>query len=283
MPTGRAHADADVYVCARAEPRSRRRFSRTVGVMVWVALTGAIQVFPCGAGEPQRLGGTTIGVSPWRGVVRAVNQAALSTDLVTPVAFVGAREGERFKVGDSLVTFDCKRQQHELSALSAIVRETQVTHESNAHLVRNGASNRNDVAIAHARMQKAAAEHAAMQQRLGGCQIVAPFDGVVVELNINVHELPQPNRPLMLIVSDRHLEIEIIVPSRELPRLASGVRFDFTVDETRRAYAAHVLRAGGAVDPVSQTAKIYATFSHAFDAVVPGMSGTALISFVEAR
>ena len=251
--------------------------------MIWIVLSGAIQVFSCAAGEPQQVTGTTFAAQPWRGVVRAVKQAALSTDLVTPVAAVGAREGERFKAGDRLIEFDCKRQHHELSALLAIVRETQVTHESNAHLVRNGASNRNDVAIAHARMQKATAEHAAMQQRLSGCLISAPFDGVVVELNVNPHELPQQNRPLMLIVSDRQLEIEIIVPSRELPRLATGVTFEFTVDETRRAYAAHMLRAGGAVDPVSQTAKIYATFSHVFDAVVPGMSGTALITLAESR
>lgn len=275
MPTGRVHG--------RAYMRSRRGFSRTVGVMTWVALSGAIQAFPCAAGELLRPIAPAHAAQPWRGVVRAVNQASLSTDLITPVAVVGAREGERFKAGDRLIEFDCKRQQHELSALSAIVRETQVTHESNAHLLRNGASNRNDVAIAHARMQKATAEHAAMQQRLSGCRIAAPFDGVVVELGVNAHELPQPNRPLMMIVSDRHLEIEIIVPSRELPRLSTGVTFEFTVDETRRAYAAHVLRAGGAVDPVSQTAKIYATFSHVFDAVVPGMSGTALITFVEAR
>ena len=273
MPTGRPSRGS--------APRSRRGFSRAAGVMTWVALTGAIQALSCAAGEPQRVAASA--PQPWRGVVRAVNQAALSTDLVTPVAAIGAREGERFKAGDRLIEFDCKRQQHELSALSAIVREAQVTHESNVHLVRNGASNRNDVAIAHARMQKAAADHAAMQQRLSGCQIAAPFDGVVVELAVNAHELPQPNRPLMTIVSDGHLEIEIIVPSRELPRLVRGVTFEFTVDETRRGYAAHVLRAGGAVDPVSQTAKIYAAFSTVFDAVVPGMSGTAVITIIGAR
>lgn len=248
----------------------RRRVSRPVGGAAWIALGCAIQVDFVQAQE-------TRVAQPLRGVVRAVHQAAFSTELATPVAAIGAREGQRFKSGDLLLEFDCRRQHHELSALAATVREAQVTHESNAHLLRNGASNRNDVAIAQTRLQKAQSEHAALKQRLAGCQIVAPFDGVVVEIGVNVHELPAPGKPLMVVVSDRLLEIEVIVPSRELPRLNTGIRFEFTVDETQRIYAAHVLRTGGAVDPVSQTAKVYATFSAHFDDVVPGMSGTAML------
>ncbi len=258
------------YGLAAVPPHKLRRWlSRAIGGVVWVAMGIAFQAISSSAQAP-------VNPQPMRGVVRAVNQAAFSTELMTPVVAVGAREGQRFKAGDRLLQFDCRRQQHELSALAATVREAQVTHDSNLHLLRNNASNRNDVTIAYARFEKAQAEHAALKQRLAGCLIEAPFDGVVVEVSVNAHELPQPNKPLMIIVSDRHLEIEVIVPSRELARLGIGVGFQFTVDETQRVYAAHVLRTGGAVDPVSQTAKVYATFSEAFEDVVPGMSGTAL-------
>jgi membrane fusion protein, multidrug efflux system len=258
---------------------ARHGHLRAAGVTVWIALLGTIQTAPV-AGQSRHE--TPQGQS-WRGVVRAVHQASFSTELVTPVAAIGAREGHRFKAGDRLIEFDCKRQHHELSALVAAVREAQVTHESNLHLLRNGASNRSDVAIAAARFDKARAEHAALKQRLGGCLIAAPFDGIVVELGINTHELPTPNKPLMTIVSDRQLEIEIIVPSRALSRLGAGVHFEFTVDETQRVYRAAVLRTGGAVDPVSQTAKVYAAFTVVSEDVVPGMSGTAVIETKESR
>jgi membrane fusion protein, multidrug efflux system len=236
-------------------------------IMVHISVTPALSEIRLGAA----------GAQPWRGVVRAVHQAALSTEFVTPVAKVGAREGQRFKAGDPLIEFDCRRQHHELSALGATVREAQVTHDSHLHLLRNGATNRNELVISQSRLEKAQADHAALQQRLTGCRIAAPFDGIVVELGVNAHELPPPNKPLMTIVSDRMLEIEVIVPSRALPRLLVGVGFEFTVDETQRVYGAKVLRAGGSVDPVSQTAKVYAIFTTTVDDVVPGMSGTALI------
>ena len=264
---------------AGARPRSRRGPWRVAHLTTWSLLAGLLQ--STAVLSESRSGAT--GAQPWRGVVRAVHQAALSTELVTLVASVGVREGQRFKAGDPLIEFDCRRQLHELAALAATVREAQVTHDSHQHLLRNGATNRNDVVISQSRLDKAQADHAALRSRLTGCRMTAPFDGVVIELGINAHELAPPNKPLMTIVSDRQLEIEVIIPSRELPRLLVGVGFEFTIDETQRAYAAKVQRAGGSVDPVSQTSKVYAVFTAISDDIVPGMSGTALITSIGAR
>lgn len=212
---------------------------------------------------------------PWRGVVRARHQAALTTELTTAVSTVNVREGQRFRTGDLLVEFDCSRHLHELAALAALVTEAKVTHTSNDYLARRDASNRNDVAIAQARLLKATSEHAALAQRLKGCRVSAPFDGVVVELGVNAHEVPAPNRPLMTIVSDREFEVEIIVPSRVLSQLQAGVMLEFVADETRRRYRLSIVRTGGAVDPISQTAKVYASITTDHDDIVHGMSGTA--------
>ncbi len=265
---------------AEARLRFRRGLSCATSLVAGIILAGAL---PITSGVSEVRLNATGAAQPWRGVVRAVHQASLSTELATLVARVGAREGQRFKTGDLLIEFDCRRQHHELSALAATVREAQVTYDSHLHLLRSGATNRNDLVISQARLEKAQADHAGLEQRLAGCLIAAPFDGVVIELGVNAHELPTPNKPLMTIVSDRQLEIEVIVPSRELPRLLVGVGFEFTIDETQRMYGAKVLRAGGSVDPVSQTAKVYAVFTATYDDIVPGMSGTALIKSIGGR
>jgi RND family efflux transporter MFP subunit len=221
---------------------------------------------PAGANQP---------AEPWRGVVMAVHQAAISTDLALPVAAVGAREGERFKTGQPLIVLDCRRQQQELLALAAVVRETKIAVETNEYLAKRGASNRNDVEVAKAKYDKALAEHSAMRERLMGCVVKAPFDGIVVELDVNAHEMPPPQRPMITILGDRELEIEIVVPSRQLSALGVGTKIMFTVDETAQRYPARIIRRAGAVDPVSQMAKIYATFEQEAEDILPGMSGTA--------
>lgn len=211
----------------------------------------------------------------WRGIVKALHQPALSTDIATPIAAIGAREGEHFSQGSILIESDCRRQTHETNALAATVREAKTILDTNEHLVRRGASNRNDLEIARARHDKADADLQAMQQRLTNCRILAPFDGVVIELNATAHELPPPGKPLMIIASTAKLEIEIIVPSRRLARLKPGEDLVFVVDETSSRHRLRILRNGGAVDPVSQTVKIYAAFVDPPTGVLPGMSGTA--------
>lgn len=212
---------------------------------------------------------------PYRGIVKPVHQAAFSSDLVTPVAAIHFREGERFKQGELLVELDCARHRHDLEALASQVREMRVAVVANEHLVKSGAANRNDVGTARARLDRAIAEQASMEQRLRQCRIVAPFEGVVTELTIHPHETPAVNQPFITIASHTALEIEIIVPSRMVMDLTPSSALRFSIDETRRVYEARIRRTGGAVDPVSQTIKIYAAFVAGDDAVLPGMSGTA--------
>src|SRR4030095_14424545 len=101
-----------------------------------------------------------------RGVVRPAEQAKISVDLVAPLAKIGFREGERFRKGDTLLEFDCRRQQAELASAVAQQREMAVTLESALFLEKRGAGSRQESEIARARAEKAAAEADAMRARL---------------------------------------------------------------------------------------------------------------------
>ncbi len=241
--------------------------------------TGAVSTAVLVAIAPA-VGGQTPGRGdgPARGVVRAVHQAALSSDLAMPVTALKLREGDRFRRSDVLIEFDCRRQQYELAALEALVQEAKVTVDSNEHLASRGAANRNDVATARARFDKAKADWSALSVRLSMCTVHAPFDGVVTELGINAHETPSPSRPYMSIVSDRLLEVEIILPSRLAVNARAGDALVFSVDENGSRHDVTVRRTGGAVDPVSQTVKIFAVFTGDTAHVLPGMSGTAFFT-----
>lgn len=253
----------------------RRHSTPAVFVTLGILLAAAAQAQHPAAGSESAAARTAAdGLAP-RGIVKAVHQAALSTELTAPIARIGFREGERFPEGAVLIQFDCRRQTKELDALAATVREAKVAVEANEHLVRNGASNRNEVEVSRARHDKATAEWQAMDRRLEGCRVAAPWSGVVTELAINAFETPQPGKPLISIANDRELEIELIVPSRLLGELKPGSELEFAVDEMRKAYPARIVRTGRAVDPMSQTGKLFARFTAQPPEVLPGMSGSA--------
>ena len=197
---------------------------------------------------------------PVRGVVRPRTQAVISTDLSFAVRSAPVLEGQRFRKGDLLLTFDCRRLEAEFQSVKAQHDEARLTAENSAYLHARKALGKFDLDIAHARVAKAAADIAAVSARLDQCSVVAPYDGRVAELLIREHETPQPGKPLLTVLSDQDLEIELIVPSSWLAWLEMGASFAFSIDETQSRHEAEIIRIGAAVDPVSQTVKAVGRF-----------------------
>ena len=241
-----------------------------------IAILSLVAAAPLRADDAGRASGAAEDTKiPVRGVVKAVDKAELSTDLVARVTAIGFRFGERFKKGDLLVTFDCDRYRAEAQSADAVQREMQLTLDSNQHLEKFRAVGKHDLEISRARVAKAEAEARSLNSRLKQCEVRAPFDGRVSELTINAFEQPQANKPFLVIVGEGRLEVELIIPSHWLSWLKPGVPFSFGVDETKGSYDARVKRIGAAVDAVSQMIKVIAEFETPSGDILPGMSGVA--------
>lgn len=212
---------------------------------------------------------------PIRGVVRPSAQANISTDLAVRVSKVGFKAGQSFRAGEVLLSFDCSRQKAEMTSAEALHREMKASYRSAQILYEHKAGSRLDLETSKARVDRAAADLDGLRQRLAQCTIIAPYDGSVVDLTIHEFEMPAPGKSLLSIVSRKDPEIELVVPSSWLTWLTPGTTFDFFVEETGKTYPAKVQRLGATADTVSQTLKVFATFTTQTPAILPGSSGTA--------
>lgn len=212
-----------------------------------------------------------------RGVIRPQNQATISTDLQARVSATHFKEGDRFRKGDIIIEFDCRRTQAELDAADAQSLEMKLALDNNVVLDKYKAVGRADLDISRARVKKTEAEANGLRARLDQCRVTAPFDGRIAELAIQAHEMPAMGKPFLTIIEDQALEIELIVSSDFLKWLKTGAAFNFMVDETKTVLAARVTRIGAAVDPVSQTIKVMGLFDSdaAGNGILSGMSGNA--------
>ncbi len=211
---------------------------------------------------------------PIRGVVRAVNTAAISTDLAVPIKNLNFRKGQSFKKDDVLVAFDCSRFEAERGALLAERKVQSLTVENNLSLLKLNAVGKFDLEVSKARLGKADAEVNRLNVRLSRCVIKAPFDGQVVETSSFVYETPKPGEPFIKIIESRKLEIDFIVPSKWLAWMKAGTRFSFRIDETAKLYEGKVSRLGASVDPVSQTVEVRGRFLLDNKGLFAGMSGS---------
>jgi RND family efflux transporter MFP subunit len=208
--------------------------------------------------------------------VRSLAEASISSELAARIDAIPFREGQGVKRGETLVEFDCTRLSAEVAALGAEEAAARASHDGNREMERLRAIGARDLAISSARLDRAVAEHAAGRSKMTTCKIAAPFDAMVVEKLANQHEITSPSAPLLRIIDVRSLEIELIAPSRWLGWIAEGARFSFQLDETGQSRPARVVRLGGAVDPLSQTIKLFAAFDEITPDTWPGMSGVAL-------
>lgn len=208
-----------------------------------------------------------------RGIVRAAGEATLASRISGLIMQTPLREGESFKRGEVLVRFDCDKYHLEAKAAKAAMEIQQRNLEASEELDRFNAIGKADLGVAYAQVDKARAEHDAINSQLKDCEIRAPFAGRVIELLVRQHETVPVNQPLMRVSDSSLLEIDMIVPSSWLSWIKPKSSLVFNVDETRESLEATIHRVGASVDPVSKTVRVVARFKKPSARLLPGMSG----------
>lgn len=208
-----------------------------------------------------------------RGIVRAVDEAWISTDLGYMIESLPFREGQSFSKGDTLATFDCTDLRAEMKGAVARYQAEQLTHDDAVRLAKLKAAGTFEVALSKAKADQAAAEVEIYESKSSRCSIRAPFDGRVAMMRAHAHEIPDRTQPLMQIVGRSGLEIDMLLPATWLRWLQPGVNFEISIEETGKTMPAVVSRLAAVVDPVSQTVKVTARFTGDDNEVLPGMSG----------
>ncbi|MEZ5925846.1 MAG: efflux RND transporter periplasmic adaptor subunit [Hyphomicrobiaceae bacterium] len=218
-----------------------------------------------------------------RGVVRPEARTTVSSELVARIMTMPFKTGQPFKAGDTLVTFDCRRYDADLRAAEAEVKTQAILVETSRQLLLHKAAGTSELALAEAKHAQAVATADSLRIRTSQCLIRAPYDGRVVERTADIFEMPQSNAPLLTIIKEGQLEVDLIIPSSWSVWLRPGYEFDFRIEETGTTHKARLLNLGAVVDPISQTMKVTSVLVDPSPLVRPGMSGAARLSRADAE
>lgn len=205
----------------------------------------------------------------------ARQQTELSSELSAKIASLKLREGDSFKAGQTLVTFDCSLFRSQLAKHEASAEAARQTLKVNRRLAELNSIGTLEVDQAAARVKETEAEVAAMRTTVSKCTLIAPFSGRVARVHAEPHQFVAPGKPLLEILDTRRLELQMIVPSRWLAWLKQGHRFTVQVEELDRAYSGRVVRTGARIDPVSQSISLAGEVEGNHPELLPGMSGWA--------
>lgn len=213
-----------------------------------------------------------------RVIIRSYETAAIGAEINARITHLPQREGDRFSKGDLIVAFDCRKIVAEHDAARAAWKAHRAAYEAQRHMQHYKAAGTLAVDQSKFEMEKFDADVRGLEIRLTSCAIHAPFNGRVVEKVAQVHEIAQPNQPLVKIINDEKIELVLMIPSSWLAKVSEGTRFLVRIDENGESHDARIVQSTGLIDPVSQSARLIAELITASPSVLPGMSGTALFN-----
>lgn len=197
----------------------------------------------------------------------------LSSEIAAKIDRITVKEGERFKAGQVLISFDCSIHRAQLDETQAVLTAAESSKKAHRRLHELNSTGTLEV-------ERATAEAAVAQTKLNlartvmsKCAIAAPFNGRVVEQKSRPHQYSQAGQPILDILDDTSLEVEFIVPSHWVMEMKPGQRIEVLVDETRKAYPARVARVGAKVDAVSHSVKVVAEIIGSHPELMAGMAG----------
>ena len=208
-----------------------------------------------------------------RALVVATEKVAISSEISARVEKINFLMGDAFDKGDVLITFDCKLYKAQLEVIKADHKSAKIQLKNDKELLDMRSIGELQYQLSESALRKAEAELSIAKLNVERCNIIAPYDGKVMDVYTNVFTSIEQRQPLMDIVGDGLLEAEIVAPSNWLKWLKKGHPVKIIIDETGEILDAKIISLGAAVDAASQTIELKAQFNNKYESLIPGMSG----------
>lgn len=213
-----------------------------------------------------------------KGQLQSVRNTVLSSEMSAKINRITVKEGSRFKGYRSLVELDCNIQKAEQKKAEAVNNADNATVEINKRLNKLSSISQLDMKLSQYKAQESAAEVDIIKTRLKDCRISAPYSGVVEELIKKQHEYVKAGDPVLKVLDDSVLEVELLVPSEWTTWIKKGTSFKAQISEINKEYDAKITYLGARIDPVSQSLKIKGSIDNKEKLLKPGMSVTAIFA-----
>jgi membrane fusion protein (multidrug efflux system) len=210
-----------------------------------------------------------------KGQLQPVKHAVISTETTASITSINVSDSDAFKKGATLVEFNCRIERAELKKAKAAQKADDTRVKVNTKLDELSSISQLDYKLALYKAEESAAEVAIITERVRNCKITAPYSGVVEEVLKENYEYVKKGEPVLKILDDSVLEIELLVPSSWITWLKKDAEFKVNVSEVGKSYTAKVTNVGAKIDPVSQSIKIKGAISNKEKILKPGMSITA--------
>lgn len=210
------------------------------------------------------------------GDLNAKEQTVISAEVDARILKIWVDEGQIVKKGQSLADLDTldlseavSQQQAQVAAAKAKLDINKQKMTTQSELLKQGFISQiaYDELVSNYKssLENYKAEQASLkrsQKQLSNTHIVAPFDGVVFQRNVEQGQLALKNTKLFSIANLSQLEIRAAIPSDQINRVNVGQKVLFKAEADDVEYAGKVMRVNQVSETGTRSYMVYISFDN---------------------
>ncbi len=231
------------------------------------------------------------------GTIQPFNQSLLRAEVAAVVNEISVRRGESVKKGQLLARLDTsdvgarmREKQSNLESARSALKLAEINREKAITLTQRGVKSQTALDEAENAWRNARANVAALEQQLtvarksvNDTAIYAPIDGLVAERFVNPGERVAIDTKLFSIADLDMMEVEALVPARDVPQLRIGQKVVLHVEGFGdRNFDAHVERINPTAQSGSRSIPVYVLLKNPEHVLRGGMFGAGEAVLAEA-
>ncbi|WP_300298961.1 efflux RND transporter periplasmic adaptor subunit [Ferrovibrio sp.] len=232
------------------------------------------------------------------GTLQPLNQSLVRAEVAAVVQDISVRRGESVKKGQLLARLDTadlnarlREKQSNLDSARSALNLAQINRDKAITLTQRGVKSQTALDEAENAWRNARANVAALEQQVtmarkaqGDAAIYAPLDGLVAERYVNPGERVAVDAKLFVIADLDVLEVEALVPARDVPQLKIGQKVLLNVEGfADRPFEGHVERINPTAQSGSRSIPVYVLLKNPEHVLRGGMFGSGEAVLAERR
>lgn len=213
-----------------------------------------------------------------RVILDPIHQTTLSSEVASTVKSITRKMGEVFQKEEILMELDDEIFQAQYLEAKAETERSETAFKAKKRLFQGDSASLLDLKEAEANFASSKAALTMAQRRLNACTIKAPYDGKIVDISVEVHELVQPGDKLIHLVDDSILVAKFLLPSTAVQHLKLGLEIKIKIHETGQTEVATISRISAVIDAASSTIKADAEIDNSDGRLRTGMIGRTTLT-----
>jgi RND family efflux transporter MFP subunit len=220
---------------------------------------------------------------PVEGVVEAVRQATVSTQVAGRILELKAEAGQHVAKGQALARIDARESTEAVAAAKAALVAARSNFDRTEKLVAQKFLSPAALDKARADRDVAEAQVAAAQAGNSHSAIVSPMAGVVAVKHAEAGDMATPGKPLLTIYEPGQLRVVAQVAQARLPELRAAKRVAVEFPEFGETLQLTSFQILPTVDPATHTVEVRIALPASKSYLLPGMAARIAFEGAEAK